>query len=307
MPCGAPRVPGPGSLSLCPSTSGVVINDGDDVASSMEVRSLQADKPRRWRGSALCAQRIRRAALLRKVLTATSAAACVSSTKQWLLIRSSCGQLRLSDCWQTSQRWRHIHFLHFSQLRSEPDVMIHFVDDGRLPFLSEFGESWGVIAGKKAVVFLDNHKTQRGEAQLTYSNGGLQPPNLAPSVVHDTVTALFARLPPHHRRPMSGKGCGGSCLSRHRAQCAGSHFGFISRVVGMKTMVMVTLFVSFMSAQCALHIGTRHSQLFQVRLFFLHFHGCRWSLLCRRVALAPLLSHLRALVAGALRLHLVRV
>ena len=58
MPRGAPRVPGQGSSSLCPSTSGVVINDGDDITSSMKVRILQADHPRRWRGPALCAPRI---------------------------------------------------------------------------------------------------------------------------------------------------------------------------------------------------------------------------------------------------------
>ena len=83
--------------------------------------------------------------------------------------------------------------------------------------LDKFGENWRVIASKRAVVLLDHHNTQRGEAQLTYKNGGLSlptsvtelvadPPNFAPSVVHDTVTALFARLPHHHRRPMSGKG-----------------------------------------------------------------------------------------------------
>ena len=65
MPCGAPRVPGQGSSSLCPSAPGVVINDGDDIASSMEVRILQADHNRQWRGPALCAPRIRRAAFLR--------------------------------------------------------------------------------------------------------------------------------------------------------------------------------------------------------------------------------------------------
>ena len=32
------------------SNSGVVINDGDDITSSMKVRILQADHPRRWRG-----------------------------------------------------------------------------------------------------------------------------------------------------------------------------------------------------------------------------------------------------------------
>ena len=64
-------------------------------------------------------------------------------------------------------------FLHLLQLRSEPDVRIHFVDDGKRPFLNEFGESWGVVASEKALVFFDNHNTQRGEAQLTYKNRGL--------------------------------------------------------------------------------------------------------------------------------------
>ena len=92
---------------------------------------------------------------------------------------------------------------------------------------------------KRLWCFLEYHNTQRGESQLAHKNEDLQklaslslptsvtelvanPPNLAPSVVHDTVTALFARFPLHHRRPKSGKGSGGSCLSRHRAQCAGA-------------------------------------------------------------------------------------
>ena len=44
--------------------------------------------------------------------------------------------------------------------------------------------------------------------------------DLAPQVFHETATASHARLPPQHRRPTSGKGSGGSCLSRHRAQWA---------------------------------------------------------------------------------------
>ena len=48
------------------------------------------------------------------------------------------------------------------------------------------------------------------------------PTNLTPSVVHVIATALFARLPPQHRRPMSGKGSGCLCLSRHRALRAGA-------------------------------------------------------------------------------------
>ena len=45
--------------------------------------------------------------------------------------------------------------------------------------------------------------------------------DLAPQVFHETATNLIARLPPQHRRKTFGKGSGGSCLSRHRAQCAG--------------------------------------------------------------------------------------
>ena len=45
--------------------------------------------------------------------------------------------------------------------------------------------------------------------------------DLAPQVFHETAAALLARLPLQHRRSTSGKGRGGSCLSRHRAQWAG--------------------------------------------------------------------------------------
>ena len=80
---------------------------------------------------------------------------------------------------------------------------------------------------------------QRGEAQITnksydfYQLASFSLPthvaelvtdlsNLAPQVFHDVATALFARLPPQHRRLMSGKGSGGSSLSRHGAQSAGA-------------------------------------------------------------------------------------
>ena len=45
--------------------------------------------------------------------------------------------------------------------------------------------------------------------------------DLAPQVFHETATASLARFPLQHRRSQSGKGSGGSCLSRHRAQWAG--------------------------------------------------------------------------------------
>lgn len=49
----------------------------------------------------------------------------------------------------------------------------NFVPEGKLEYLNNFGESWGMIPRDKAVVFLDNQDTQRGESQLTYKNGPL--------------------------------------------------------------------------------------------------------------------------------------
>ena len=37
--------------------------------------------------------------------------------------------------------------------------------------LKGFVESRGLMSSDKAVVFIDNHDTQRGEAKLTYKNG----------------------------------------------------------------------------------------------------------------------------------------
>ena len=100
-----------------------------------------------------------------------------------------------------------------SQSRSGPGARIRVGDVEKLQFLSEFGESGSFVASDKGSVFLDNHDTQRGEAQITYRNDdfcqmtSLSLPthvaelvadlsSLAPSVVHDTATALFACLPP---------------------------------------------------------------------------------------------------------------
>ena len=88
MPCGAPRVQERGSIELVSVELWRRYQRRRCCSSSVEVRILQADHSRRWRGPALCAPRIRRAAFLREALTATSAAACVSSAKPRLLIRS---------------------------------------------------------------------------------------------------------------------------------------------------------------------------------------------------------------------------
>jgi len=49
----------------------------------------------------------------------------------------------------------------------------NFQAEGKLQYLKTFGESWGLMASKDAVVFLDNHDTQRGNAPMTYKNGKL--------------------------------------------------------------------------------------------------------------------------------------
>jgi len=47
----------------------------------------------------------------------------------------------------------------------------NFADEGKLKYLSSFGEGWGMLKSSDAVVFFDNHDSQRGGADLTYKNG----------------------------------------------------------------------------------------------------------------------------------------
>mmetsp|Transcript_53920 Transcript_53920/g.101067 ORF Transcript_53920/g.101067 Transcript_53920/m.101067 type:complete len:480 (+) Transcript_53920:93-1532(+) len=49
----------------------------------------------------------------------------------------------------------------------------NFLEEGKLRYLDSLGEKWGFVQSDSAVVFLDNHDTQRGEAQLTYKSGSL--------------------------------------------------------------------------------------------------------------------------------------
>ena len=124
--------------------------------------------------------------------------------------------------------------LYLSQSSSGPGVRIHFVDAGELQFLSEFGEISSFVASDKGVVFFTNDDMQRGEAQITNQSGDLYQLaslslpthvaelmtdllNLAPQVFHDAATALFARLPPQHRRLLSGNGSGGSVSEPSRS------------------------------------------------------------------------------------------
>lgn len=49
--------------------------------------------------------------------------------------------------------------------------------NGKLAWLSQFGEAWGMLPSDKAIVFVDNHDNQRGHGGggtvVTYKNGVL--------------------------------------------------------------------------------------------------------------------------------------
>jgi len=45
--------------------------------------------------------------------------------------------------------------------------------EGKLKYLETFGENWGFMPNNSAVVFIDNHDTQRSNPLLTFKNGGL--------------------------------------------------------------------------------------------------------------------------------------
>jgi alpha-amylase len=47
----------------------------------------------------------------------------------------------------------------------------NILQDGKMKYLESFGASWGMMNRDSAVVFLDNHDTQRGNAALTYKSG----------------------------------------------------------------------------------------------------------------------------------------
>ena len=45
--------------------------------------------------------------------------------------------------------------------------------DGKFQYLGNFGEGWGFMPSANAVVFTDNHDTQRADATITYKSGNL--------------------------------------------------------------------------------------------------------------------------------------
>lgn len=53
------------------------------------------------------------------------------------------------------------------------DLAPNIVNEGKMQYLSTFGESWGLMPSSSAVVFLDNHDTQRGAAPITFKSGDI--------------------------------------------------------------------------------------------------------------------------------------
>ena len=52
-------------------------------------------------------------------------------------------------------------------------VAPNVVDSGKMGFLKDVGEGWGLIPSDVSVIFTDNHDTQRGGAPLTYRDGAM--------------------------------------------------------------------------------------------------------------------------------------
>jgi alpha-amylase len=51
---------------------------------------------------------------------------------------------------------------------------VNIINENKMVYLKNFGETWGLMPSQYAVAFLDNHDTQRnGQAMLTYKSGTL--------------------------------------------------------------------------------------------------------------------------------------
>ena len=95
-----------------------------------------------------------------------------------------------------------------------------------------------LVIGERRSTGRDNHRIPECEQSNSWS-----PWNQMPFVGAGYAMAF------RHRKVGAGTG-----MEQHRRTQS------CSRVA----LIMVTLIVSFMTAQCAFHIGTRHSQLFKV-------------------------------------------
>ena len=104
---------------------------------------------------------------------------------------------QLSSIGRRRQEWRSRGISRcpcLSQSRSGASAKIRLGDVEKLQFLSEVGESGGFLTSDKGVVLLDNHDTQRGEAQITHKNDDLHQLaslSLPTHVAEELVADLF--------------------------------------------------------------------------------------------------------------------
>lgn len=120
---------------------------------------------------------------------------------------------------------------HVTEFGYGQQVGSNVLQSNKMQYFSTFGESWGLMPTDKAVVFLDNHDTQRGNAVLTYKDGALYTLAnvfmLAHPYGYPKVMSSFAfndhdQGPPHdpvHTSPdpLTGVNCGkGEWVCEHR-------------------------------------------------------------------------------------------
>jgi len=60
-----------------------------------------------------------------------------------------------------------------TEFRYADNVANNIEPSGKMQYFSSFGSSWGMLDSDDAVVFMDNHDTQRGDAPLTYKDGDM--------------------------------------------------------------------------------------------------------------------------------------
>lgn len=62
------------------------------------------------------------------------------------------------------------HVTEFLYIRA---IESNFIPEGKLKYLASLGETWGLMDRRKALIFIDNHDTQRGFSKLTHKVGSL--------------------------------------------------------------------------------------------------------------------------------------
>jgi len=113
---------------------------------------------------------------------------------------------------------------------------------GNIADLATFGQSWGMEPSDKAVVFVDNHDTQRNGSTLSYKDGaiyhlatvfGLAWPYGTPNVMSSFDFGNTDQSPPAQGNGMvSAVSCGNGWECEHRQRWAANMVGFHNAVAG---------------------------------------------------------------------------